>query len=350
MPNYVKTADLDPSKISGKEMETKSMKSDAAKTYLQIPLQYNYGTEENPAKDTIRIQLPKVTCSGIKPNKYNPDNSLINVRFDKTNPECRMFIEKFPQVFRKTCEVLYGQRKAARVPYFEIDRPEASKYRSAMFYPSDPKTDEPKLDENPFMQIKLTKNGTPPNEVKSLFTDLKKKPIDWELLKGVSLTLIPLISIDKIYIGSNPSLQVKLISAVVCQARKMGTQTMQDEATDEYLLENPNADVELEEQLAQLMNSRSDALGSPNTAAAAAAGPSSSNEPRINQIANFLSSKPTGGPGPQMTTLHNSGDDAPAPPPSTPAMPSGVGVPKPNFLLPNPALSGPRLNVTHAAN
>ena len=110
MPNYVKTVDLDPSKISGKELETRTVKNEPTKPYMQIPLQYNYGTEERPVKDIIRIQLPKVNCSGIKPNKFNPDTNVINIRFDKTNPECQMFIDKFPKVFRVTCEILFNQR------------------------------------------------------------------------------------------------------------------------------------------------------------------------------------------------------------------------------------------------
>lgn len=249
MPNYVKPDQLEPSKVVGKELEIKEVKGEKGKSYMQIPLKYNYGHME----DAFRMQLPKVQCSGIKPNKYRPDTFVINVRFDRTNEMCQMFMERFPQVFQSTCEILYTQRMAAKMKFFDPKVPEASKFRNPLFYPPDPKTNEPQLDQDPFMQIKLIRAGTPPNEMKSLFTDLKKKEIDWDLLKNVSLTLIPLISLEKIYLGSNPSLQIKLISAVVCGVRKHGKETMQEDAINDYLLEHPNADNELEEQLTALM-------------------------------------------------------------------------------------------------
>lgn len=276
MPNYIKPDQMDPSKVVGKDLEIRKVKGDEAKSYMQIPLKYNYGAME----DMIRIQLPKVTCSGIKPNKYRPDTYIINVRLDRNDEMCRIFMERFPQMFQATCQVLDKQKLAAKVKFFNPSCPEASNFRNPLFYPPDPKTNEPQLDQDPYMQIKLIRNGTPPNEMKSLFTDLKKKEIDWDLLKNVSLTIIPLISMEKIYLGSNPSLQIKLISAVVCGVRKRGSETMQDDAINDYLLEHPNADNELEEQLTALMaqsavSASSGGRSSPSNGATSAPPPAS---------------------------------------------------------------------------
>lgn len=352
MPNYVKTADLDPSKVSGKELETKTVNNEPGKTYLQIPLQYEYLS----GKDVVRIQLPKVQCSGIKPNKFQAGNFLINVRFDKSNPDCQMFITKFQQVFNVTCDILFQQRKAAKLPYFDPKIPEATKYRSALFYPTDKKTNEPQLDQDPIMQIKLFKYGVHPNISCSLFTDLKKKPIDWDLLNNVSMTIIPLISIQKIYIGSNPSLQVKLVSAVVCSVRGRGSETMQDDAINEELLANPDADFELEEQLAQMMASKN----SPNDKFESNSGSNSdfnvstsnSNESANSQMQNFLSNnkpqmKPLASQQPSShgsSNLHGSTSEVE----STPT----VQKPTPSFTLPNPAMAAgvPHMNIIRQAN
>lgn len=317
MPNYIKSDQIDPTRVKGNELENKKVKGDESKTYLQIPLKYNYGTPERPIEDIIRIQLPKVACTGIRPNKFRADTFVLNLRFDRTDPMCQEFMQRFPQLFSAVCQVLYTQRAVAKMKFFDPNVPEASKFRNPLFYPPDPKTAEPDLNQDPFMQVKLLRAGTPPNEMKSLFTDLKKKEIDWDLLKNVSITLIPLISVEKIYLGSCPSLQVRLISAVVCSVRKRGSETMQEDAINDYLLEHPNAENELEEQLIALMAQASSAGASQNTGATPGSSGTTAQGSNIPMVPPTLSSisSPSGQDAPkdQMRSFLES---RPAPAPS----------------------------------
>ena len=301
MAKFIKTSELDATRVIGKPLEKKEVKSEPGKFYKQIALQYNYGTQQNPAPGMLRIQLPKVTCAGIKPNKYRAGEFLINVRFDMKDEECKLFALKFPEIFKATCMILYNDRLKADLEYFEVDRPMVSKYRSPFFYPKDPETNRIMTERDPYMQIKLIKRGTPGQEELSLFTDLNKKPIDWILLQNVQIRLQPVIQIEKIYLGSNPSLQTKLKCAAVFNVEKRNNSTLQDDEIDNYNLENPDASDNLSEMLARLANERMADNGAlptqssqtaQNAQSTSSSGMQNKQENSVQQMQNFLSEPP----------------------------------------------------------
>ena len=321
---FAKHDNLDASKIYGEKLEVKDIKNDPGKKYKTLPLKYDYGT----MKSSFQLQLPKVSCAGIKLKGQTEDTWVINVRIDKVAHAD--FINRLEASFKRICEILYEQRMAAggNLKFFDVDRPEVSSFKNLFFYPTNKDTGEPMTDQNPFMQIKLIKID---NEEKSLFTDLKKKPIKWSLLKGVNLEVIPLISINSIYIGVNPSIQIKLVNAVVCKAVKSGTVSVQDEATNEYLLENPNADEELDEQLARLSNTESEF-----TNMVASGGNSGFSNSSVvensSQLQDFLESKPSNIPEPSNTSLTPSTPSTSAASAASAASMTSIQTPK--FKLP----------------
>jgi hypothetical protein len=92
------------------------------------------------------------------------------------------------------------------------ENPEACGFKHPVYYPRDKVTLEIVPGKSPSLYLALSIR----KDAKTMFCGLDEQPISWDLLKNVSMSFVPLVQFEKIYVGGGkPSLQMKLVSAVV---------------------------------------------------------------------------------------------------------------------------------------
>lgn len=253
--DFVRYSEFDPARVGHNSPESKAIPGKQGQFYQQIILNYNYGTDEKPDVKDLFIELPHVSSSGISEMAGKEGEKIsysMYVPLNIRDPKCELFIKKYSEMFNKTAAILEKNRVAVKLPAFKGEMSEMCGYKHPIYYPTDKVTGEKIIGRNPSMYVKLHKAGAGHLEEKTLFTDLKRNPIDWKLLYGVEMNMIPLVHVKKIYIGVKPSLQMEIVSAVVTRLIKKNTETRQSSTIDSWIQQNPDADEKLQEQIAKL--------------------------------------------------------------------------------------------------
>lgn len=237
-------------------------------SYKEVPIQYNYGTPEAPIIDSCFFECPEVlSYGGIQcerktlPPKNEGDPPYIQEKFsmmfsfDLQEEECAGCLVKLDEL-HKASSFAFAKHKGKVGMYdFDPERPGGS-FKNPVYYTRDPVTGERVKGRNPTLWVKLNhwKNN------KTLFTDLNENSIDWSLLTDVEVKMIPLLHIEKIYIGGGKaSLQIKLVSAVITDIAPLNTRTRQTRTIDRLKKRKGLADT-VASQLAQLRMDKQDAL------------------------------------------------------------------------------------------
>lgn len=229
--------------VSGSDPKGKSFDDSSGSkiSYKEIPLTYNYATPENPIVDSLYFECPEVTCFGgikseIKEFSARKDGESDYVRekhsmmftFNLQDSECVDCLGKWDELHKGTAQVLNKHKGKVGLYSFNPDHP-GEQYKHPIYYKMDPNTCERIKGRNPTIWVKLNHWNTN----KTLFTDVDENPIDWSLLKDVEIKLIPLLHIEKIYVGGGKaSLQIKLVSAVVTDIVPINTRTRQTRTID----------------------------------------------------------------------------------------------------------------------
>lgn len=303
------------SHLDGSEPKEKSF--DGGKTkYKEIPLLYNYGTPESPITDMFYFELPVVKSFGginskveEKPARiegdppYIKENHSIMFSFDLQDPDCKACLGKLDEVYKGSAHVLNKFKGKVNRMHFNPENPEGS-YKHPVYWKIDPATCERVPGRNPSMWVKLNhwKNN------KTLFTDIEGNPIEWELLTDVEIKMIPLLQFEKIYCGSGlPSLQIKLVSAIITDIVPINTQTRQTRTIDKFK-NNAGLKDSLAGQLAALRMSKQDALSggyTPPMATVPSSGqmhqiPSSNSSNSSNDLNDYLGGAPASNNIPQV--------------------------------------------------
>ena len=260
---------FDGNKISGNEPTAKSFEGPSGKvSYKEIPLQYNYGTTETPIIDSCYFELPPVTSYGgiiekveQKPPRNPTDPPYIKksysmmFKFDIQDEECRECLEKLDALYMGSARVLGEFRGKVGLHHFDPTHPQGS-YKNPIYYKIDSETFQRIEGHSPSMWVKL--NHWTNNE--TLFTDPKENRVEWELLKNVEVKFIPLLHIDKVYIGNKPSLQIKLASAIVVDIAPLNTRTRQTATINKLNERHSNLADKVASQLAQVRMEKQDML------------------------------------------------------------------------------------------
>jgi len=262
-PNFVGTS------VSGVDPKEKSFETSNGKVqYKEIPIQYNYGTPESPIIDSLFFELPEVSSFGgivekreSKPGlkegdpAYMKESYSMMFSFNLQDQECAACLKKFDEMHKGTCYALAKHKGRVGMPSFNPEFP-GEIYKHPIYYKIDPVTCERVAGKNPSLWVKLNsyKNN------KTLFTDLEENIIDWSLLKDVEVKMIPLLHVEKIYIGGGKaSLQIKLVSAVITDIAPINTKTKQT-ATIDRLKQRKGLAENVAAQLASMRMERQDAL------------------------------------------------------------------------------------------
>lgn len=208
--------------------------------YNEIKLHYNYNTPEDPVVSDLFLELPPMQATGIrskaepaqgKNGAYTKESHSMMMTFDLADPKVRnenqKALEKIDEVHAVACQILGGCKGKVKMYDFDPTRP-GGVFKNPIYWPRDEVTGEKIKGRNPSLWVKLHnyKNN------RTLFTDLNGEVIDWKLLTDVDITFVPLLHIEKIYIGSKATLQIYLASAVVIRIVQLGTESRQKETAD----------------------------------------------------------------------------------------------------------------------
>lgn len=239
-------------------------------SYNDIPLNYNYGTDDNRIIDDFYIEGPVVTSRGIitkeepktgsngRPDYIKVSNSMMFI-FDLQDPDCVEFISKNAEVHAKACHILADNGGKVGVYDFDPTRP-GGMFKNPMYFKRDQVTGKIMEGRNPSMFGKMNNR----NNYKTLFTDPFGNIIDWNILTDVELKLIPLFQYEKIYVASSgkSSLQVKLISAIIVDIKKINSETKQksSSALEKYMDSNKGLGDLVSSQIAQITMDKQDNL------------------------------------------------------------------------------------------
>lgn len=259
--------------IQGVKPKEKSFDTDNGKVqYKEVPIQYNYGSDESPIIDSCFFELPPVTCKGgidtkkeTKPSRnpgdppYVKESHAMMVIFDLQNQDDQVCLDKLDELHAGAARAFGKFKNDVGMFDFDPERP-GSTFKNPVYYKRDQVTGE-RVKSNPSLWVKLNhwKNN------KTLFTDLEGNPIDWSLLYDVELKLIPLVHVEKIYVGGGKaSLQLKLVSAIIVDIAQINTRTRQGATLTKYKEKYSNLASTVSSQLAQLRMEKQDVLDSGN--------------------------------------------------------------------------------------
>ncbi len=183
--------------------------------YNEIAIEYNYGDSTNQLRAPFLWELPEVTTSlGISESEIGGKTKFsIPISLSpNTNPEHKQVIDLMDATYRTCAELIFKNRAQLKLPHFMKENPEGSNFKHPVYFPRDKVTLEVIPGKSPSLYLPLSVR----KDSRTMFCGLDEKPIAWDLLKNVQMSFIPLIQFEKIYVGGGrPSLQMKLVSAVV---------------------------------------------------------------------------------------------------------------------------------------
>jgi hypothetical protein len=224
--------------------------------YTEISIDYNFGTPEKPFLSPFYVELPEVSSTmGITETEPVPGkikNSIqISLPVNSDSEVSQMIIKGMSEIYMAAAKNIFANKGVLRLPHFNKDTPEASNFKHPIYYPRDKVTFEVVPGKSPNMYVPLFDRGY----YKSQFFDLRENPINWKLLKNVDMKFVPVVQIEKIYIGANkPSLQYKMISAVVTSVVSKNSKILQKDTIESLKNKNPSLMTLLDSQLSVLQN------------------------------------------------------------------------------------------------
>lgn len=242
-------------------------------TYNEIPIQYNYGSDENPIIDSCFFEFPIVStnggivCKKEEKKSRNPGDppymkesySMMFV-FDLQDNDCVKCLSKLDELHRGVARAIFPYKTKIGLPYFDPNNPQATGLKNPVYYKMDELTNEPVKGRNPSIWVKMNhwKNN------KTLFTDLNGNPIDWSLLYDVEAKMIPLIHVEKVYSGATTSIQMKMVSAVITDIAPLNTRSRQVNTLERLKQKYSGLADTVASQLAQLRMEKQDVLDDGN--------------------------------------------------------------------------------------
>jgi hypothetical protein len=221
--------------------------------YTEISIDYNYGTKDKPFLGQFYIELPEVVSNyGITVSDLNgKKKSSIQISLPLTNDDSKSIIEGINKVYMSAAENIYNNKGILRMKHFNKENPEASNFKNPIFYPRDKVNFEIIPGKSPNIYIPLLERGTN----RTTFCDLRENILPWKYLSNVEMKLIPLIQIEKIYLGVKPSLQYKMISCVVTSIVSKSSLILQKGTISSLKDKNPELVNVLDSQIDALKNS-----------------------------------------------------------------------------------------------
>ena len=235
-----------------------------AQFYYQVPLMYNFGTNENRILNDFLFEACEMdTAFGIqsKAGQSGRVEHSVMCRFDMNNGEHARFIDIMGQLHGGCAYILHQMKGTVKLYNFNAQMAEATGLKNPVYRARDEVTGDVIQGRAPSMFLKLFSRGKPPMVEQTLFTDLDGKPISWTLLQGVEMKFIPLIHVKRIYVGGGKaSIQMEVVSAVVTSIRARNTTTRQLNTIQRLQQARPELADTVAAQLAKLTIDRQDQM------------------------------------------------------------------------------------------
>jgi hypothetical protein len=222
--------------------------------YNEIAIEYNYGDATNQVRSTFLWELPEVTTSfGITESEMSGRKkfSIPIILNTVSNTEHSKCVEIMDSIYKSCADHIFKNKAALKLPKFLKDDPEACGFKHPVYYPRDKVTLEVIPGKSPSLYLTLSVR----RDSKTIFCGLDEKPISWELLKNVQMSFVPLIQFEKIYVGGGkPSLQMKLVSAIVTSVISKSSVIRQKSTIERLRQNNPQILDSVSKQLEVLKN------------------------------------------------------------------------------------------------
>jgi len=232
--------------------------------YFQIPLMYNYGTQEKRILNDFLLEFCEMETSlGIqsKQGQSGKMEHSIMCKFDNNNPEQNKTIEVMDQLYLGCAYILGTVKVQVGLRHFNPEQAEATGLKRPVYRPYDKVTGELIQGRAPSMFLKLFSRGKAPYAEQTLFTDITGKPIPWTLLQNVNMKFIPLVHVKRMYIGGGKaSIQMEVVSAIVTSISARGSTTRQTDTLQRLQNARPELADTVAAQIAKLTLDRQDQM------------------------------------------------------------------------------------------
>lgn len=243
----------------------------APQNYYQIPLMYNFGTNENKILNDFMLEGCEMdTGFGIqsKAGQSGRMEHSVMCRFDNNNPEHARWIETMGQLHGGCAYILSQMKGVVKLYNFNAQMAEATGLKNPVYRARDEVTGDVIQGRAPSMFLKLFSRGKGNMVEQTLFTGLDGKPIPWALMQNVEMKFIPLIHVKRMYIGGGKaSIQMEVVSAIVTSIRARNSTTRQTDTIQRLQAARPELADTVAAQLAKLTIDRQDQmLGAPPAA------------------------------------------------------------------------------------
>jgi hypothetical protein len=227
--------DVNRLEISPLGVQQKTVEKGGSKIpYSEIPLIYRYAPT---VVDDLYLEGPKLSIKGgIRMSVLDGQKVYsIMTRLDMNNSDHAKFCMCLMQIYQRTAEFIETSRHKLSNTYARFQAAHAPMaYKQPIFFPTD-EMKNPITNTYATIFFKLMKGGYFGDT--TLFIGADGKQIDWSLLgltTNVEFEMVPVVRIQKIYLGAKPSLQIKLFSAVVISLKPGNTTSMQIHTLEKY--------------------------------------------------------------------------------------------------------------------
>jgi hypothetical protein len=233
--------------------------------YNEIALEYNYGDANCQIRAPLHWELPEVTTSsGITESEMSGRKkfSIPITLSTANNADHEKCVKIMDSIYKSCAENIFKNKAALKLPKFLLNDPEACGFKHPIYYPRDKVTLEIVPGKSPSLYLTLSIR----KDSRTVFCGLDEKPIAWDLLKNVQMSFVPLIQFEKIYVGGGkPSLQMKLVSAIVTSVISKSSVIRQKSTIERLRQNNPNLVDNVSKQLEVLKSSGSETSDSSST-------------------------------------------------------------------------------------
>lgn len=256
-PPMVDFTDFDPLKVSNTSPRPKEWKNETGSgKYMELPVMYDYGTGARKKIDRLYIQYPEMKIPrGIseKPSQGGGYNEYsVMVVFDMSNPDHVKMTNVLGRLHKQISNLIGPIKGALGLHHFNPDAPEASGLGAMIYMARDKITGELLEGRDPTQFYRTYKN--------TVFADLNGNSIDHNILKDAEITGYPLVCHVHVYIGTKISIKSHLESFIVTGVKKSDGLARQVSTIGRVLEQNPQAQANLEAQIAALMGDNQDVL------------------------------------------------------------------------------------------
>ena len=221
---FVSHSDFDISRFKLEQPKARTSKNNTK--YHTMPIQYNYGTDDNPLYTDLYFQLPSCTLMGIK--KYNTDianHKFITILSFDLSDETTKCIKKIDLIHKTCCDFLHKNKTSVGFFDFDNERP-GLQFGKPVCFVRDKLTGDIIKDKKPWMIVNVIRSEQEYEKSEFLYQDMDDiDPISgYPNLKSINLLylmesimkVIPLIKFESINVQNNRAvIRCVLVSAIV---------------------------------------------------------------------------------------------------------------------------------------